>query len=69
MRGKKLTGYKLIKTEYEQAALILSNTGGVVLRPWKKTEGIDIEEGSDFCKNLKESGVLDLWFHKIEVKV
>lgn len=67
MKTKKVTGFKLIKHEYEAPALLIANQNRPVIEKWGKD--IDVTEGSDFYINLKEAGVLDLWFHKVEVKI
>lgn len=69
MKTKKVTGFKLIKREYEAPALLIANQNRPVIEKWHSHKEIDLTENSDFYINLKEAGVLDLWFYKVKVKI
>ena len=60
---KKIIGYKLIKPEYKEAALKISNTVG----NWENSlmnYDISISQ-TGYINRLKNAGVLDLWFEPV----
>ncbi len=57
--NKQIIGYKLIKEEYREAAYKIANTS------WFFNGIVDFQENCYIEKNLKEAGVLDLWFEKV----
>lgn len=73
-KEKEIIGYKLVKPEYEEAALAIANKGLHILAGIKKEDLYRIGDYSKYSvsfPNLKDSGVLDLWFepvYKEEVK-
>jgi hypothetical protein len=60
MKEKELIGYKLIKPEYKEAALKLCKVCA-----FANYENYDFGANSINQKNLKEAGVLDLWFEPV----
>lgn len=60
---KKIIGYKLIKPEYKEAALKLSNTVG----NWENVLAVyDINiNQTNYINKLQQAGVLDLWFEPV----
>jgi hypothetical protein len=68
--NKKIIGYKLIKPEYEQAVdkiVLHTNSGTTEYKHVKTTPlgGYSVTLNPESIKNLKEAGVLDLWFEPI----
>lgn len=63
MENKKIIGYKLVKSEYKDAALKISNATG----NWENSLAeYDIEiTQTRYIDKLKEAGVLDLWFEPV----
>lgn len=59
---KKIIGYKLIKSEYKEAACSLSSTD------LNSTLGPNIATSNATINDLKRAGVLDLWFEPIYKK-
>ena len=57
--NKQIIGYKLIKEEYREAAYKIANVSCFF------NGMVDFEENCYIEKNLKEAGVLDLWFEKV----
>jgi hypothetical protein len=67
---KKVIGYKLIKPEYEEAALKLFDDGKPVVQNWninlhKKGYPKSLPIDCEGFKILKIAGVLDLWFEPV----
>ena len=60
--NKQIIGYKLIKEEYREAAYKIANVSCFF------NGMVDFEENCYIEKNLKEAGVLDLWFEKVYEK-
>ena len=69
MENKKIIGYKLIKPEYKDAALKIGdstgfNTDNNNTQSYLK-EDVLLSYASRSIRNLKEAGVLDLWFEPV----
>lgn len=60
MKEKEIIGYKLIKPEYNEAALKI-----VKIIAWNIREELDLCKGSIAEDYLEEAGVLDLWFEPV----
>lgn len=62
MKEKEIVGYKLIKPEYEEAALLLCVKDG---NGWAKNKKYHFLSKSNAHQNAIKAGVLDLWFEPV----